>query len=170
MPSKYRIRNYAQNSTYHISNLGLNNSEIFLDDEDYKKFQDFLQAHSSSDIELISYLLLPNHYHLLIRQISIDGVAKLLKKVINSYTYYFHKKYQIRGPLFAGKFKSVKIEGREIPLLCQYLYSHPGILWLANSYKSYPWNKFSLEITFDHKELDKKTLEEIRHLIMDVGY
>ena len=167
MPSKYRIRNYAQNSTYHISNLGLNNSEIFLDDEDYKKFQDFLQAHSSSDIELISYLLLPNHYHLLIRQISIDGVAKLLKKVINSYTYYFQIKYQTRGSIFAGKFKSVKIEEPDIPMLCQYLYSHPGILWLANSFKTYPWSHFSPEIIFNHSELDKKTLVEIKDLTLE---
>ncbi len=177
MPSKYRIRNYKEDSFYHIYNKGLGKANIFLDESDYEKFLYYLEVYLSpstvipakagihkdmdprvkpeddswvpkrllmknlsNEVSLVAYLFLPDHFHLILHQKSTSGISKLLKQVINGYTYYFNSKYKNYGPLFSGKFKSVIIPEESLVSLTHYLHSHDGILWLADSLKSYPWS------------------------------
>jgi putative transposase len=150
MPSKYRIRNYKKNSYYHIYNKGLGKSKIFLDEEDYQKFLYYLETYLSQnpsldlpkrllsknlslEVSLISFVLFPDHFHLILYQKSQNGISKLLKQVINGYTYYFNTKYENSGSIFAGKFKSAQIPKANLIQLAHYLHSHPGILWLADN-------------------------------------
>lgn len=163
MPSQYRIRNYQENSFYHIYNKGIGKSNIFLNDDDYEKFLEYLEIYLapkdaanskkipkrllsknlSSEIQLIAYLFLPNHFHLILKQSTNNGISKLMKQLNNGFTFYFNKKYENNGPVFAGKFKSVKLDSDENLLSSfHYLHTHPGILWLADNIKDYPWSSY----------------------------
>ena len=53
---------------------------------------------------------MPNHYHLVIEQLSENGISKFLQKVMTGYTMYFNKKYKRSGALFQGKTKSIYID------------------------------------------------------------
>lgn len=53
---------------------------------------------------------MPNHYHLLIKQLSDNGVVKFMQKLGTGYANYFNKKYERVGPLFQGKYKAVAVE------------------------------------------------------------
>lgn len=158
MPSKYRIRDYQKNSLYHVYNKGFGKSNIFLDDEDYQKFFYYLEAYLNplsaestlpkrlldknlnQEVETIGYLLLPDHFHLIIKQKTKTGVSKLLKQLINGYTYYFNKKYKNSGGVFDGKFKSIKIGAEDLLPLIHFLHTHPQIDWLAGDIKNYAWS------------------------------
>lgn len=62
-------------------------------------------------VTILSYCLLPNHYHLLLRCNNNDGgLSKYLQRIGGGYTMYFNQKYQRNGALFQGKFKSKYIE------------------------------------------------------------
>ena len=53
---------------------------------------------------------MPNHYHLLIKPLSNDGISKFMKKLNMGYSKYFNEKHQRNGTLFEGRYKSVVIK------------------------------------------------------------
>jgi len=57
-------------------------------------------------VEIINWCLMPNHYHLCLREKSEGGISKFLQKVMTGYTMYFNKKYKRSGVIFQGKTKS----------------------------------------------------------------
>ena len=79
----------------------------------------------SSDLELLCYALLPNHFHLLVRQKGI-----VLNNFTNSlgtrYAMYFNRKYKRKGVLFQDVYKAVLIESDEQLLhLSRYIHLNP---------------------------------------------
>lgn len=64
-------------------------------------------------VDIIAYCLNPNHYHLILRQVSENGISKFLQRLGTGYTNYFNEKYKRSGALFQGRFKSVYIENNE---------------------------------------------------------
>ena len=114
MPSKYVVRNFTEDSYYHVFNRGVEKRDIFLDDEDYTTLQSYLFKYLqpiekvaekypdtptrlygknlSEEVELVAYCLMPNHFHLLLKQNTKDGISKLLKQLTNAYTLYFNQK------------------------------------------------------------------------------
>jgi REP element-mobilizing transposase RayT len=57
-------------------------------------------------VEIVAYCLNPNHFHLILKQISDDGVSKFMHKLQGGYVSYFNNKNSRNGSLFQGKFKS----------------------------------------------------------------
>ena len=64
---------------------------------------------------------MPNHFHILITEISEGGITKFMQKLSTGYAMYYNKKYQRTGSLFEGKFKS-EYAGNERYL--KYLFSY----------------------------------------------
>lgn len=60
-------------------------------------------------VEIVAYCLNPNHYHLLLKEITENGVSKFIQKLITGYTGYFNKKNERTGALFQGKHKKLEI-------------------------------------------------------------
>jgi putative transposase len=58
-------------------------------------------------VEILAFCMMDNHYHLIIRQKTENGITEFMRKLGTGYTNYFNKKYDRTGALFGGKFKSV---------------------------------------------------------------
>lgn len=56
-------------------------------------------------MEILSFCLMPNHYHLLLRQKADEDVTQFMQKLGTGYTNYFNRKYKRVGGLFQGSFK-----------------------------------------------------------------
>lgn len=56
-------------------------------------------------VEILAWCLMPNHYHLLIRQLKDNGITEFTRKLGTGYTLYFNQKYERSGVLFEGRFK-----------------------------------------------------------------
>ena len=169
MPSKNTIRIYLAGGYYHIYNRGVEKREIFLDETDYEIFLYYLKSYllspdspehkrlpfslhyeySSCDlykrINLLAYCLMPNHFHLMVKQLDEKAIIEFMKRLSNAYTEYFNKKYDRVGPLFQGRYKAVLIDCEEYFLhLSRYIHRNPleivdKIDDLINySYSSYP--------------------------------
>lgn len=134
MPSRNIIKTYIKGGYYHAYNRGIDKRKIFLDVQDCSVFLHYLKLYLSSleeikkevlndkvklrflnlnlseEVELLSFALMPNHFHLLLKQNTKDGVTKLLKRLITAYVMYFNRKYKRIGPLFQNIFKATLVE------------------------------------------------------------
>ena len=61
-------------------------------------------------VDIIAYSLLPNHFHLILKQRIDGGISKFMHKLGVSYTKYFNEKYGRNGVLFQGKFKASELK------------------------------------------------------------
>lgn len=61
-------------------------------------------------VEVLAFTLMPNHFHLLVRQKRENGIVKFMQKLGTGYTNYFNKKHERVGGLFQGRFKAVLVK------------------------------------------------------------
>lgn len=148
MPSKHVIRQFKSDGFYHVYNRGVEKRVIFADDHDYKTFLYYLNVYllppqqvvynwpdispsllkhnMNSQVELLCYCLMPNHFHLLLRQTSSDALPRLMKQLTNAYTRYFNGKYSRVGSLMQGPYKAVEVlSDSSLLQLSRYVHLNP---------------------------------------------
>lgn len=77
-------------------------------------------------VDIVSFCLMPNHFHLILRQIKDSGITKFMQKIGTGYTMYFNEKRKRSGALFQGRFKAVLIDKDEYFLpLSGYIHANP---------------------------------------------
>jgi putative transposase len=135
---------------YHIYNRGVDKRAIFLEEEDYRRFIKLLylcngsipveyrnfKSKSFSEIDtgdklvaIGAYCLMPNHFHILIREIHENGIVKFMSKLLTAYSSYFNKKYDRSGALFGSEFKSEHLDGDEyLKYIFSYIHLNPAKL------------------------------------------
>jgi len=60
-------------------------------------------------VEILAFCLMPNHFHLLVKQKENGGITKFMRKLGAGYANYFNQKYERTGTLFQGKYKAVLV-------------------------------------------------------------
>lgn len=80
----------------------------------------------SNEIILLAYCLMPNHFHLLVKQNSEKAIDTFMNSLCTRYSMYFNRKYKRVGPLYQGVYKAVLIETIEQFLhLSRYIHRNP---------------------------------------------
>jgi len=74
--------------------------------------RDYFLKNYSEKVNLLAYALMPNHFHLLIRQ-KILSMDCFMNSLCSRYAIYFNRKYKRVGPLFQGVYKAVLVESEE---------------------------------------------------------
>ncbi len=111
---------------YHIYNRGTEKRQIFLENGDLFRFIISLRKYKQDLVDIICYVLMSNHYHLLLRQIKDDGISKFMHRLTVSYAKFFNEKYHRNGVLFQGKFKDVEIKNEgQLVHLSTYIHINP---------------------------------------------
>ncbi len=64
-------------------------------------------------VENLAFCFMPNHVHLLLRQLKKNGISIFMKKFGIGFVNYFNKKYNRRGHLFQGRFGAIHIKNNE---------------------------------------------------------
>lgn len=92
-------------------------------------------------IEIICYCLMPNHFHLLLKQLKQNGIQEFLSKITNSYTKYFNTKYKRVGSLMQGQFKAVSVETDEQLIhLSRYIHLNPFVAEITKDWENFPYS------------------------------
>lgn len=79
-----------------------------------------------SEIDLLAYCLMSNHFHLLIKQNSARSIDNLTSSLMTRYVMYFNKKYNRTGSLFQGVYKAVLVESEgQLLHLSRYIHRNP---------------------------------------------
>lgn len=111
---------------YHVMARGHGRGRIYLGDRDYRHFLALVgkmaEAHR---VEVHAYVLMPNHYHLLIRTPEAN-VSRAIQWLNQSYGVWWNRRHAGSGQVFGGRFKSVLVEGGAWVLaLSLYLHFNP---------------------------------------------
>lgn len=56
-------------------------------------------------VHILCYILMQNHFHLLLKEITEGGISKFMQKVSESMTMHFNEKYKNKGSIFQGAYK-----------------------------------------------------------------
>lgn len=216
---------FANNEIYHIFNRSIEQRPVFTHKKEYnralttldfyrfknppsrlskalllenQKREEFflrLKREGKKLVEIISYCLMPNHFHFLLKQKANNGIPKFASNFSNSYTRYFNTKHKRIGPLFQGIFKAVRIENDEQLIhVSRYIHLNPVVSFIIKEelLDPYPWSSLpeylgrqkeeicNKEIVlglfpskekyrkFVHNQIDyAKRLEEIKHLLLE---
>jgi len=99
---------------------------------------------NSRSVELVSFCLMPNHFHLIVKEAKEGGISKYMQRTLNGFTKYHNTKYKKKGHLFEGPFKAVHIETDEQLLyLSAYIHRNPrGLKKWINKEIKYTWSSY----------------------------
>ena len=67
-------------------------------------------------VKILCYCLMPNHFHLLLKEIRKGGISKFMQKLGGGYTNYFNLKHKEVGRLFQGAYKGKTIKNDQLYL------------------------------------------------------
>lgn len=142
----------APGEFYHLYNRGTEKRDIFLTQNDYERFLSLLYLANNSShfetklqgrtleeamgvprertlVDLCAYVLMPNHFHLLVKERSEGdgkGIGLFMQKLLTGYTMYFNKRNERTGTLFQGKYKaSHAADDRYLKYLISYIHLNP---------------------------------------------
>ncbi len=95
-------------------------------------------------MQILAYCLMPNHYHLVLKSLTENGITEFMRKLGTGYTNYFNKKNKRVGGLFQGKFKAKAVEDDEyLQYLIHYIHFNPlDIEHSMKFLKDYPWSSY----------------------------
>jgi len=68
-----------------------------------------------------AWCLMPNHFHLLLREVRENGISEFVHKLLTGYSMYFNTRYHRKGSLFEGTFSAKHLD-RDPYLKYQYAY------------------------------------------------
>lgn len=115
MPRQQRKK--SSSGIYHVMLRGINQQQIFHDDEDNKKFIKVLaDCKAVSEFEIFAYCLMRNHVHILIKE-GKEPLDLIFKRIGGRYVYWYNTKYNRVGHLFQDRYKSEPVETDEYFLM-----------------------------------------------------
>jgi len=138
---------FYEGEFYHVYNRGANKIKIFVNDVDRDRFCKLLFVCNSVKpvtfrsikglsleeiergdtlVDIGAYCFMSNHFHLLLREKSEDGITIFMKKLLTAYSMYFNTKYERTGVLFQGRFKATHVDNDEyLKYLFSYIHLNP---------------------------------------------
>ncbi|MCX6786511.1 MAG: transposase [Candidatus Kaiserbacteria bacterium] len=112
-------------------------------------------------VELTAFCLMPNHFHLILKETQENGIARYMQRVLNGYTKYYNTRYRVSGHLFQGPYRAIHIEDDD-QLLYLSTYIHRNVRglqqWKSNEQK-YEWSSYQDYI--DKSRWDKLLSTEV---------
>jgi len=139
--------NFSTDEYYHVYSRGTDRREIFLDDNDKERFLRSLFLFNANksfefrDVKDIpfqnisrgnprtaigAFCLMPNHFHLLLRETEEGGISSFMGKLLTAYSMYFNKKYKRTGGLFEGTFRAEHVDSDNyLKYLFAYIHLNP---------------------------------------------
>ena len=150
----YRQTEFARDEWYHCYTRSITGQPTFETERDYERFIQALYLCNGTKtlrrsalyrpsherllaldrgralVAIAAYCVMPNHFHLLLREIRDDGISSFMQKVGTSFSMYFNIKRTHVGNVFIKPFRSKHIENdRYLQRVIQYIHLNPAELF-----------------------------------------
>lgn len=147
-------RSFALDEWYYCFNRGIDKRAVFDNEQDAQRFLMLLYLANGTKpiglhgrqrpnlrgafdtdrgraiVALGAYCLMPNHFHILIKEITENGITTFMRKIGTAYTMYFNKKNERVGNLFLKPFRSRHVgTDRYFQRVLQYIHCNPTELY-----------------------------------------
>src|SRR5580658_4852034 len=98
---------------FHVLNRRVGRSEMFQKDEDFAAFERAMAyALDDAGMDLLSYCLMPNHWHLVLRPAGDNDLGRFMQRLTITHTRRWKEHYHEvgHGHLYQGRFKSFPVQ------------------------------------------------------------
>jgi len=144
-------RALADEQVYHIINRGNRRSNVFNDRYDFLKMLELFKIASDKyEIDIYSYCLMNNHYHLVLYAKHGALLSACMQWLGTSYVRYYNKKYKVSGHLWQGRYKSFIVQKEEYLLtLMKYVETNPLRAKIEKDAFLYPYSSTKARVEKD---------------------
>lgn len=141
---------------YHVLNRGNNRGTIFHKSADFDAFVDLLfEGKKQANVELFSFCLMRNHFHLALRPAGDADLARFLSWITNTHVKRYRAHYpDTSGHLYQGRYKSFPVEADEhFLILCRYIEANPFRAQLIKDATNWRWSSACDDPGWDYARL-----------------
>lgn len=142
MPVRNVVKQFGADQYYHVYSRGVNKRRIFYDNDDYDFFVSLFARylserpilsparvkypHFGNRLDLLAFCVMPNHVHLLVYQYDQQAMTEFMRALMTSYSIYFNKKYDRRGPLFESNYLASLVDKESyLQHITRYIHLNP---------------------------------------------
>ena len=127
---------------HHVIQRGNNRQAIFSSAAHYQTLLDLLHENAQKyDVAIHAYVLMSNHFHLLVTPQTVEGLPQMMQAVGRRYVRYFNDSEKRSGTLWDGRYKSTLIQTDRYLLACMaYIDLNPVRAGLVAQARDYPWS------------------------------
>lgn len=122
-------------------------------------------------ISILAYCIMPDHYHLLVRVNSDYQLSKYVSNLENSYSRYYNKINERKGPLWQSRFRAIHIEDADTLLhVHRYIHLNPTTAGLIREPEQYRWSSchsyfFDPQTLLNSKEIPSTSIQTYRQFV-----
>ena len=133
------------NMPHHIIQRGNNSGEIFVDAQDRLAMLDLMREMARRfDIDVHAYVLMPNHFHLLLTPKTEQGVPQFMQALGRSYVRYFNNRHARTGTLWEGRYRGTVLQAEQwlLPTMVS-MDLNPVRAGLVQQALDWPWSSYA---------------------------
>jgi putative transposase len=175
-------RPFHPSGIYHVYNRSSQKMLLFREQKDYERFMFRAREYAiKCSVEVLSYCLMPNHFHFLIREpepksnqteynkddyLKIANISKFFHLVTTAYAKYFCAKYKFIGSVFGQPFRAKQVvDDSYLQTIIAYIHDNPVRAKLVKNPENWTYSSYRSLIGIDDDDLvlhDKK-LSDLNH-------
>lgn len=142
MPQPPRI--IADGAVYHVLTRGNNGQQVFHEAADHQRYLQLVASRARGQaIKVYHFALMPNHVHLVLEVARGPALSEAMHDISLTYALFYKRRYQYRGHLWQGRFKSLLIDQDRYLLACgRYVELNPVKAGLARDPADYAWSSY----------------------------
>lgn len=193
------VRIFPQGDIFHLCNKSIANYQIFRQEKYITRFLTAINYYNNTNIKMslskalrkpidmqnvmirnsyqifhiLAYCIMPDHYHLLVKVNCDYLLSKYMSDLENSYTRYYNKTNERKGPLWQSRFRAVFIEDSNTLLHVQrYIHLNPTTAGITEKPEDYKWSSYASYISNpktlqDAKEISTTSIHKYQQFVED---
>ena len=123
-------------------------------------------------ISLLAYCFMPDHYHLLVKVLTEYSLSKYMNNVESSYSHYFNKLTNRKGPLWQSRFRLRIINDNETLLhVHRYIHLNPVTANIVEKPEHWAWSSYNYYVSgkglMEHAEISFKSQIKYKKFVED---
>ena len=139
MPRQARV--VAVGVPHHITHRGNNRQDVFLSDEDRRRYQNLIRERlEPCGVALLGWCWMTNHVHLIAVPQRPDSLARLVRSAHAVYTQEFNRRYERSGHLWQSRFFSCALGRDQVLTALAYVDRNPLRAGMVGRAEAYPWS------------------------------
>jgi len=160
---------------HHITQRGTNKADVFIDAQDKRYFQYFLNEWTEKcDIEIWAYCIMTNHFHALLTPHDDESLGRCLHGIQFEYAQYFNARYARCGRLWQNRYFSNPVDaGEHTWSVVSYIENNPVLAGLVQNAVEWEWSSARTTLLGKpnsvqlHKWLDERERKRFSQLIQN---
>ncbi len=126
---------------HHVTQRGNGRQQTFFSNDDYALYRDLLREHGAANgVDVWSWVLMPNHVHLILVPSEPDSLRACLSKVHRAYAGHIHAREQKTGHFWQGRYGCVAMDEAHLMAAIPYVALNPVRARLVDRARQWKWS------------------------------